>query len=149
VRTVARGRDDYSYSRVHRRAIYGAPIRPGMVRYVPRVGIVADTSGSMAEYGDAVVSIVAAIRRAADGATVWQCDTELYPTTDGEWRGGGGTDLAPAFAAAARARVDVLAVVTDGEMPDPGSCDAYTIVCRVGHDRREIGWADATIEVTP
>lgn len=123
-RQVSAGRDDYSWRRLRRRP---SPIlRPGVVRAAPRIAIVADTSGSMAGRGRAVISAVKAIVRTAGAATVVQCDaavTNVVRTshTPREWRGGGGTDMCVGIqcALSCRPRPDAIVVVTDAETPWP------------------------------
>lgn len=125
--------DDYRYGRPARRsaAVPGA-VLPSLRRTPPRVAVVIDTSGSVAdaELGSALLE-VAAISRAVGGrrdlVSVVPCDAAAdrvhrmcraggIPLT-----GGGGTDLRAGFtrALSARPRPDVIVVLTDGQTPWP------------------------------
>jgi len=118
LRSSARGRDDVSYRRLHRRQRAGQPVRPGWVRAPLRVGVVIDTSGSMCELGDLVVSVAAML--AEHDCRFVQCDAEIQRVTrrlPSEWQGGGGTDLRPAIERVADS--DVVVVISDGITPWP------------------------------
>ena len=126
---AVRGRSDSTWSRVSRRYRHGAPLLPGRVDYLPRVGIVVDTSGSMGgAAADAIGTVVSVCR--AYPCRVWQGDTETTLQTAGlpaRWVGGGGTDLRPILAAAAAAS-DVVIVVTDGDTPWPDIAPTVPVV---------------------
>ena len=129
--TSARGRQDYSWSRLSRRT---SPLpRPGATRPIPRVALIVDTSGSMVADGAAVIAQAEAIASAAGTLSVIACDAAV--TSRGSrlprsWRGGGGTDLRVALADRACARADVIVVLTDGDTPWPtGRPGARVIVC--------------------
>ncbi|WP_327674011.1 vWA domain-containing protein [Kitasatospora sp. NBC_00458] len=127
--------DDYSYGRPSRRSasVPGA-VLPSLRRRPPRVSVVVDTSGSVAdaELGSALLE-VAAISRAVGGrrdlVTVVSCDAAaqaVHPLCRAEGIalvGGGGTDLRTGFAAALgrRPRPDVVVVLTDGQTAWPAA----------------------------
>jgi predicted metal-dependent peptidase len=128
--SVAAGRSDYSYARPARRQLPGV-IMPALVRHVPTVAAVIDTSGSV---GDAelsaawseVVGMMRAVGVRRDRVRVWSADTEAHRLHIGNTRraeliGGGGTDMAEAMKAALGERplADLLIVLTDGETPWP------------------------------
>jgi predicted metal-dependent peptidase len=116
-REVAAGRSDWSWSRLSRR--FSTVLRPGAVVYRPRIAIIVDTSGSMANDGDEVLGIVRAIINRFGQSEIIQCDAAVTSRSkrSKEWRGGGGTDLRVAIAAAVR--FDLIVVVTDGQTPWP------------------------------
>ena len=134
---LRRGRDDYSWARLSRRARPGAPLRPGLRQYPPRVGVVVDTSGSMFNEGQAVKGVVWDLARRVGRVRVWAVDAEItaagarvragQSTPAGGYRGGGGTDLRTAISDAADAS-DLLVVVTDGETPWPASKPRVPVV---------------------
>jgi predicted metal-dependent peptidase len=105
-------------TRISRRQRPMMPLRPGIRRHQPRVGVVVDTSGSM---GPDTVQAVFDIARRMGEIVVVQCDAEVTSVSrrlPREWRGGGGTDLCPGIAVAA-ANADVVVVVTDCCTPWP------------------------------
>lgn len=123
---------DYSYTRVNRRDSTFMPnvIFPAMVGYKPKVLMAVDTSASMRE-SDLRKALLAAegiIRETGKGAkgafSAFCVDTRMKDVkcvTDVsklDLKGGGGTDMAPAFAYAAglpkSKRPDIFVLVTDG-----------------------------------
>ncbi|MFI9505361.1 VWA-like domain-containing protein [Nocardia sp. NPDC052566] len=151
--------DDYTYGRPARRSA-GVPgvVLPSLRRTPPRVSVVIDTSGSVsdAELGTALLE-VAAITRAVGGrrdlVTVLSCDAAagiVHPLCRAEGIplvGGGGTDLREGFAAALRARPDVLVALTDGQTPWPSSKPPCRTV--VGLFRRSDSWRDNDADYVP
>ncbi|MGR6921866.1 vWA domain-containing protein [[Actinomadura] parvosata] len=134
----ASGRVDYSHARPSRRAA-AAPsvVLPALVRPLPRVAVVVDTSGSVARtvLEQALAELDGVLRATGHRwLEVICCDTEAYPAqrvraaARVELVGGGGTDLRPGFDAAAGA--DVVIVLTDGDTPWPARRPRpYVIVC--------------------
>lgn len=127
---LARGRDDYAWSKLGRRARPGVPLRPGTVRMVPEVALVVDTSGSMAAEGKRVLGVVEDLMRRS-GLTLAEtieCDAKVQARGKGKRRvkgaGGGGTDLRVALNGLKRAAV----VVTDGYTPWPEAAPARPVV---------------------
>jgi predicted metal-dependent peptidase len=128
-RSISHGRQDWSWSRLSRRS---TPIlRPGSVRWTPRIGVVVDTSGSMSERGADVLGVVRAAVRGCGASRIWQVDTEIHGSRSARktttYRGGGGTDLRPAMAEAAMAS-DAVIVVTDCDTPWPDLAVVPTLI---------------------
>ncbi|MGW4384619.1 vWA domain-containing protein [Kitasatospora sp. NPDC004531] len=124
---------DYSYGRPARRATaLPGVVLPSLRRWLPRVAVVVDTSGSVSdqELGTALLE-TAAIARSLGGRrellSVISCDAaaQQLQRVDGQGEltliGGGGTDLREGFAAALRLRPspDVVVALTDGQTPWP------------------------------
>lgn len=144
------GAVDYSYRRPSRRN--GSPlgrevILPGMVQPVPRVGVIIDTSGSVADE-DLVegLSEVSGILRASggrdEGLTVVACDTavravgRVFDARRVALAGGGGTDLRAGFGflAECRPRPQVVVALTDAVTAWPEGRHPFTwvVVALVG-----------------
>ena len=127
------GNTDYSYSRPPRRAyLYPDVVLPRMVRPVPDVAIVCDTSGSMHDglLARALAEVEAVLTRAGLRQTqvrVLAVDTAVHAVrrvsraAQVELAGGGGTDMGAGIAAAAalRPRPSIVIVLTDGYTPWP------------------------------
>jgi len=116
--STLRGNDDISFRRLHRRQQPGKTLRPRRVQSSIRVGVVVDTSGSMGEFGDAVISVSALLSK-YDCKYV-QIDAEVQRISrrlPREWKGGGDTDLCPAIEKVLDQ--NVIVVVTDGLTPWP------------------------------
>lgn len=130
---VAAGRVDYSYARPARRAhLLPDIVAPALVRPVPDVAIVCDTSGSMHErlLARALAEIEAVLTRAGLGAghvrvlavdATVQAVRRVSHARQVELAGGGGTDMGEGIAAAAelRPRPSIVIVLTDGYTPWP------------------------------
>ncbi|MEV0615767.1 VWA-like domain-containing protein [Nonomuraea sp. NPDC050404] len=148
----AAGRVDYSYSRPSRRSA-AAPsiVLPALIRPLPRVTVLVDTSGSIGRTAlDQALSELDGVLRAAGSrwAEVICCDTRAYPAqrvrsaAHVELVGGGGTDLRPGFTAAQATGADLLVVLTDGDTPWPDRRPRpYVVVCLFGDDHDAPGWA--------
>lgn len=131
------GAGDYRYDRPSRRQGAfgygtGSPVFPALRMPVPRVGVLTDTSGSM---GDAELKtgleetkgILAAVGAEID---FYACDAALHTAAKIRniseacklLKGGGGTDMRPAFDHIIKQprKPEVLIVVTDGQIGDPG-----------------------------
>lgn len=123
---VVAGRTDYRYGRLSRRRLPNV-VLPSLVRPVPTVAVVIDTSGSVAdaELSRAWTEVVAMMRAAgvrAERIRLWATDTVAHrvPVRPGErieLIGGGGTDMAEGIRAALAERPtpDIVVVLTDGE----------------------------------
>lgn len=123
---------DYSYKRVNRRGTAFASdlVFPGLVGRSPRTMVAVDTSGSMGEKDyDAMLREVSALLKEVShsekNSIVFFCvDTKMKDPdlvtdiADIDLKGGGGTDMAPAFAYVSglsrSKRPDVFVLVTDG-----------------------------------
>ena len=132
VATVA-GNVDYSYAKPNRRNhLYGDVVLPRLVRPVPEIAVVCDTSGSMHDelLGRALAEIEAVLKRAGLRQTsvrVLAVDADVQTVNrvsriaQIKLAGGGGTDMREGIAAAAklRPRPSVIVVLTDGYTPWP------------------------------
>lgn len=134
--TKVSGNLDYSYQRPSRRQQID-PTRqrvvfPSLVRPVPNVAIVCDTSGSMHEglLERVLAEVEGLLARAglrSRGATTLAVDAEVQDVqrvgraAQVRLTGGGGTDMGAGIAAAllVRPRPDVIVVLTDGYTPWP------------------------------
>jgi hypothetical protein len=138
MREHQRGRTDYTWARLPRRVRPSIPLRPGSCAPKPRIGIIVDTSGSMLEHGDIVKGVVEGVHRAASGAIVWSCDTQIH-RSHRSYCGGGGTDIRVGIQAALDAKCDIVVAVTDGQTPWPGPDTTFPlIVALIGTDPGEI-----------
>lgn len=127
------GSVDFSYRRPSRRGAAVLPvILPTMVRPVPEVAVVCDTSGSMSQslLDRALAEVEAILARAGlpgGSLRVLAVDTAVHTTrrvtraSQVVLAGGGGTDMGAGIAAAAalRPRPSVVIVLTDGWTPWP------------------------------
>jgi predicted metal-dependent peptidase len=127
---VISGRTDYRYGRPSRRRVPNV-VLPSLVRPVPTVAVVIDTSGSVAdaELSRAWSEVLGMMRSAGvrrERLQVWSTDTtarrlDVRPGERIELIGGGGTDMAEGIRAALAGRPtpDIVVVLTDGETPWP------------------------------
>ncbi len=129
------GAVDHRYDAPGRRQAglgYGAgrPIMPRLRQPVPEVLMIVDTSGSMgpADLGDAMREARGVLQATGANLTMATCDTDVHGLQKVRriedalrmLRGGGGTDMRPAFEAAMRQRVrpEVIICATDGLVGD-------------------------------
>ncbi|MFD0478252.1 VWA-like domain-containing protein [Nonomuraea thailandensis] len=152
----AAGRVDYSYRRPSRRA-GAAPsiVLPALIRPLPRVAVLVDTSGSVPRTAleQALAELDGVLRAIGHRRLdVICCDTEAHPAqrvraaAQVELVGGGGTDLRPGFEAAAP-RADVLVVLTDGDTPWPERRPRpYVVTCLFGARHAAPAWS-STVRV--
>lgn len=148
------GQVDYSRSRPSRRqSAYGNISMPAMVKYIPSVACIVDTSGSMGdtELNKCLSEVDGICKAIGCEVTVFGCDTEA---TEGrkvraanqarnQMRGGGGTDMGNGLRAAEKLRPNIAVVVTDGYTPWPESnpLSAIVIVCIIGNGPGAPAWA--------
>ncbi|MCF6476547.1 hypothetical protein FAF44_50695, partial [Nonomuraea sp. MG754425] len=127
-------------------------VLPALVRPLPRVSVLVDTSGSVTRpalvqaLGELDGVLRASGHRRVD---VTCCDTKAYPAqrvraaAQVELVGGGGTDLRPGFEAAAPG-ADVLIVLTDGDTPWPDRRPRpHVVACLFGTRHQAPPWAEA------
>jgi predicted metal-dependent peptidase len=127
---VVSGRTDYRYHRPSRRQIPQV-VLPSLVRPVPSIAVVLDTSGSVTDrelsqaWGE-VLGMLRGIGVRREQIRVWATDVSAHrvqwkPGEKVELIGGGGTDMSNGIDAALRDRPtpDVVVVLTDGETPWP------------------------------
>lgn len=131
--TYAAGAVDYSYHRPARRAhLHDDLVLPSLVRPIPEIAIVCDTSGSMHEQllARALAEIESVLTRAGlrrGRVPVLAVDTAVHAVRrvtrahQVTLAGGGGTDMGQGIAAASalRPRPSVIIVLTDGFTPWP------------------------------
>lgn len=109
----------------------GCPIMPARKDYSPNIAVVLDTSGSMSDWIEKAVTHVYTLVEHAKSVRFLSCDAEVHTETDvrsadellAAVKGGGGTDMTPAFNMLRDGRdfsPDVTICVTDGEIGDPG-----------------------------
>lgn len=128
---VVSGMVDYSYRRPSRRSVPGV-ILPTLVRPVPELAVVLDTSGSMHDglLARALAEVEGVLKRAGlriGQLRVLAVDTEVQAikrvsrASQVEMAGGGGTDMGRGISAAAelRPRPQIIIVLTDGFTPWP------------------------------
>lgn len=116
------------WSKMNRR---GYEYLPGQQRYTPEVTVIVDTSGSMfgGQDGDNVLTEVVGMLMKLGRVRVITNDTRVtfdgYISSIAEFksraRGGGGTELTPAFAAAENNNKAAIVVLTDGYLGRPES----------------------------
>jgi len=139
------GAVDYSYSRLSRRQAgvgfgVGKPILPALVRPVPRVAFVLDTSGSMGtdQLNAGLAECQGILAALGADVTFISCDAAVHAvgkvSSTSQMKklvkGGGGTDFNPAFEyiTAMRPRPEVVIFATDGDGWAPKSVPPYRVL---------------------
>jgi predicted metal-dependent peptidase len=130
------GAVDYSYSRISRRqgAVGfgpGCPILPALVRPVPRVSFILDTSGSMShdQLAVGISEAIQVLKACGSEITFLSCDYEVHAVgkvinpqqLTKLVKGGGGSSFIPAFEHMARMkeRPQLAVFATDGDIAVP------------------------------
>jgi predicted metal-dependent peptidase len=140
----ATGKEDYTFTRPNRRSYAIGVILPSLMKPVPKVAVVVDTSGSMG--GDqlcrAKAEIDGVLRTVGESIEVISLDAAVHARQkvrhSGSVKlvGGGGTDMRLGFNAVAQCKPkpDVVVFITDGDTPWPQSppVGMRTVVCLVG-----------------
>lgn len=153
------GHQDYSYSRLKRNAPPGF-IMPGMVRHIPEVAVVIDTSGSMTEKdcGQAEAEVAGLLKALRTSVRVLCVDVQVHSIKRVFDRrkislfGGGGTSMDVGVKAALKLRPkpDIIVVITDGftrwEMPAPDRPVIVVRTRRPGPGYPDPTWAKAVVE---
>lgn len=157
----ASGQVDHSYSRPSRRASVTYPVvLPRLVRPLPNVAVVVDTSASMDDgmLAQALAEIDGLVKRAGlrGGVRVLAVDTEVYVvrqvtrSAQLDLAGGGGTDMRTGIAAAAalKPKPSVIVVLTDGYTPWPAHAPRgiRVVVGQIGDGPHPPPWA-RTVQV--
>lgn len=150
--SLAYGALDYSYARPSRRGLFCGVIQPALVRPVPRIAVVLDTSGSMAEQRElpAALSEIPGIARAYGqrGVPVICCDTKpataqlVASVSQLQLTGGGGTSMTAGILAASKLHVKVVIVLTDGYTDWPVQMPAgiELVVGLIGNTEHDQKW---------
>ena len=142
---VAAGAQDYRYDGVSRRQSGighgpGLPRLPRLRGYVPRIAVIVDTSGSMSDtqLGMALSETGGILKAAGAAVTFCAIDAAVHEIKQvRNWqdaaklmKGGGGTDMKPAFEAmkAQKVRPNVVICATDGMIGNPGPDPTWTRV---------------------
>lgn len=109
----------------------GHPIMPAHKDYSPNIAVVLDTSGSMSDWIAKAATHVYTLVEHTKSVRFLSCDAAVHSIEDirnaddllGAIKGGGGTDMRPAFDVlrdSTDLTPDVVVCVTDGEIGDPG-----------------------------
>lgn len=154
------GYSDYDFRVPSRRAALAGLILPGLVKPVPRIAVVLDTSGSMSRHQVSLaLAEVGGVLRAMgmmEGVWVLATDAEahtcqrVFSARQVELVGGGGTVLESGIARAMklRPRPEVVIVISDchNYWEDAKPARARIVVVRVGTGKAP-AWADKVIDV--
>ena len=126
---ISRGRSDYSYRRVNRRAHGSEYIFPGMVKYIPKSTLGIDCSGSMDTQDFNIIlneaeGIMKSSSKGKDAFRVFPVDTQVKhiqpvkSVNNIKLTGGGGTDMSVAVQFInemdAKTKPDIFVLATDG-----------------------------------
>lgn len=142
----ASGAGDYSYRRPNRRNPRPDMALPSSVQPIPRVTVIVDTSGSMdqRDLGLSLGLIGKVLNgfRIRDGLRVICGDESIgsvgkvFSPKQVELAGGGGTDMRPLIAEAAKAKPQpgVIVVCTDGYTPWPSEPVGVPVVACITHE---------------
>jgi predicted metal-dependent peptidase len=133
----AAGAQDYSFGKPSRRQAGvghgpGRPRLPALHGYTPSIAVVIDTSGSMGsgQLAEAMSETAGILRTCHAGVTFCAIDCRLgdvkkvktWQEAARNLKGGGGTDMAPAFKALREQRdpPSIVVCITDGMIGNPG-----------------------------
>lgn len=154
------GFSDYDFRMPNRRAALSGLILPGLVKPVPRIAVILDTSGSMSnrQVGLALAEIGGVLRAMGMMEGVWVLATDaeahtcqrVFNAKRVELVGGGGTILESGIARAMklRPRPEIVIVISDchNYWADSKPARATIVVVRVGTGKAPM-WADKVIDV--
>lgn len=154
------GFSDYDFRVPNRRAALAGLILPGLVKPVPRIAVVLDTSGSMSghQVGLALAEIGGVLKAMGMMEGVWVLATDaeahtcqrVFDPRRVEVVGGGGTILESGIARAMklRPRPEVVIIISDclNYWEDAKPARVRIIVVRVGNGKPP-AWADKVIDV--
>lgn len=159
--TEASGRTEYTWKRPSRRRNYGRFKMPGMQTFLPKIGVIVDTSGSMSDTqaSQALAEVAGVIRQSAcDEVIVASCDAAAYDVQritsvkDIKLMGGGGTDMGVGLATleAIKPRRDLMILLTDCETPWPAKRPRGAIVIiQIGGSGSPPPWPCHHVKITP
>jgi predicted metal-dependent peptidase len=154
------GFGDFTYRKPNRRQPAGGALLPAHVKPIPRVTVIADTSGSMRpdDLAMALGVIADALRclpdprglRVLAGDTAVACAKNVFRPEQVELSGGGGTDMAAMIEAACEERPapKAILVVTDGYTGWPDEPVAPRVVAcltRAGQAASVPTWIDTVV----
>lgn len=137
------GDDENTYTKKNLRQFDGFddPILPGHCSFEPKIVVIADTSGSMGGDLQKILGEVQALVAIAGPVTFIACDAAVHAESTvsnlqdikNNLKGGGGTDMNPAFQAAKKLKPSLIVCVTDGAIGHTESVGIKTVWCLV-HD---------------
>lgn len=140
---IVAGDDENTYVKKNVRQFDGFndPILPGHCSYEPKIVVIADTSGSMSGDLQKILGEVQELVSIAGPVTFIACDAAVHAENTvsnlqdikNNLRGGGGTDMNPAFQAAKKLKPSLIVCVTDGAIGHTESVGIKTVWCLV-HD---------------
>jgi len=154
------GFSDYSFRTPNRRAALSGLILPGLVKPVPRIAVVLDTSGSMSghQVGLALTEIGGVLRAMGMLEGVWVLATDaeahtcqrVFNPRQVDVVGGGGTILESGIARAMklRPRPEIVVVISDclNYWDEVKPARVSIVIVRVGTGKPPT-WADKVIDV--
>ncbi len=142
------GSDDSTYSKRNVRSWDepGEPVLPGSCAYQLSVVVIGDTSGSMHSHLGKIVSEVNEIISILGKVTFIACDAQVHAAASvggkqeiaQNMKGGGGTDMKPAFEAAKEYKPSLIVCITDGCIGSVESIGVKTIWCLTESYTRDV-----------
>jgi predicted metal-dependent peptidase len=143
-----RGPVHRTYAVLHRRTPFLGAILPGGRDGLPRIALVVDTSGSMADRElEQALAEVRRILALVGTLTVYSVDAAVQAVQtvrdvrQVRFKGGGGTDMRVGIEEALKGRPDLIVVYTDGYTPWPEKAPPVPVVVVCTTDQRTPPWA--------
>jgi predicted metal-dependent peptidase len=143
-----RGPVHRTYAVLHRRTPFLGAILPGGRDGLPRIALVVDTSGSMADRElEQALAEVRRILALVGTLTVYSVDAAVQAVQtvrdarQVRLKGGGGTDMRVGIEEALKGRPDLIVVYTDGHTPWPEKAPPVPVVVVCTTDERTPPWA--------
>jgi predicted metal-dependent peptidase len=138
------GKREFSFKRPNRRQALSQVILPTLRDFLPRIGLVRDTSGSMGS--DDLARTLAETRGILNmlGGEIIDIEVDcqvhglnkVRSIKDVRMKGGGGTDMGVGInhAASLKPRPDLVVVMTDGETPWPSEAPPFKCIVMLTRD---------------
>lgn len=117
---IKRGFDDTTYAKVNRRRFGHEIVFPGPYAIEPQIAVILDTSGSMNQEGNKVLSEVNAILKKFENIRIISADCAIHKIQNVRnikdicAIGGGGTSMKMAIEKVDKMKPDVILTITDG-----------------------------------